>query len=1063
LKLPSGIEQLNIQDGRIYARVATGTADKGLALSAAGIDAPFTPVDEVTLKAIPFHMTFPLDAATLIERAAPLWPNAVADPHQICEAQLNTLPDWVLDNSQTVQLQLLDRTLPVELGLGAKLTLPPHPQPFEFRTVIGIHRGTADLCLDITSSKTGKTQRITVHFDPGKMGGRARSGYQDVSIPLPPMDHKTTLALAVVYTGYRQTEEDNNSFIFLANPEVMARNSAPQPVSGQHIVGRAVVDADWYEARMPRPVLPDDAPVEIIYGSQRLTLFSPQDIKIEIAQDYGHSLMMTASTADRYAFFLDGKAAFVSHIGATPTVVRIPTEFLTGERHHLTVRDVSGMQVFLETFILLPRILTPEDVLLRESKAPYPGALSAQAGHRYDGLKAHMAAGAAPADLAQIALALGVLEGGYDNVKLKPLHFAKVAKPDVSIVIPAHNKVHITYTALCALLLARNTATFEVIVVDDASSDETTTLEQLVSGITVIHNEDAQRFIRACNAGAAKARGKYVVLLNNDTEPTTGWLDALIDAFTRFPAVGLVGSKLLYPNGRLQDAGGIIWGTGNPWNYGNQQNPYDPRFTYARQADYLSGAALMTTKKIWDEVGGLSSYLEPMYFEDTDFAFKVRDAGYTTWFVPSSIVYHYEGMTSGTDVSSGFKRYQEVNRPKFKRRWSKAYANFGTEGNQPDLEKDRGIIGRVLFIDYTTPRPNIDAGSYAAIQEIKLVQSLGYKVTFLPQNIAHLGSYTDALEKDGVEVITAPFYLSINDFLQARAAEFDAVYVTRYYVGQEVIDKIRKEAPKAKIIFNNADLHFLRELRAGLAHDDAERVARSRAVRDEELSVMRKTDVVLSYNEIEHSVIQSHTEGAVKVLTCPWVVESPESVPPLAERRGLSFLGSFKHHPNVEGITWFLREVMPLLNVSHPDLVLSIYGSGMPDEIRALKSDTVDPVGFVEDVADAYDRHRVFVAPLLSGAGIKGKVLAALAHGVPCVLTRVAAEGVGLRHGHDCMIAQTAAETVAAVSTLLKDDALCQALSDNARAYVRDQFSFARGRDRMRAAFEAVDLYGSVD
>ena len=214
-----------------------------------------------------------------------------------------------------------------------------------------------------------------------------------------------------------------------------------------------------------------------------------------------------------------------------------------------------------------------------------------------------------------------------------------------------------------------------------------------------------QRFIRACNAGAAQARGRYVALLNNDVEVTAGWIDALIDAFDRFDNVGLAGSKLLNPDGSLQDAGGIVWGSGNPWNYGNAQNPHEPRFGYARQADYLSGAALMMPKKLWNKIGGLSSYLEPMYFEDTDLAFKVREAGYSTWFVPSSQVYHFEGMTSGTDVSTGFKKYQEVNRPKFKRRWARAFGQFGTEGTAPDLEKDRGIVGRVLFIDYAPAAP----------------------------------------------------------------------------------------------------------------------------------------------------------------------------------------------------------------------------------------------------------------------------------------------------------------------------------------------------------------------
>ncbi len=281
-------------------------------------------------------------------------------------------------------------------------------------------------------------------------------------------------------------------------------------------------------------------------------------------------------------------------------------------------------------------------------------------------------------------------------------------------------------------------------------------------------------------------------------------------------------------------------------------------------------------------------------------------------------------------------------------------------------------------------------------------------------------------------------------------------------MARDVIDKLRRLAPKTKILFNNADLHFLRELRAGLAAGDAAKIAAARETRSIELAVMRQADVVLSYNEVEHSVIQSHTDGEVPVVKCPWVVEIPEAVPSPEGRAGLSFLGNYLHAPNAEGVLWFARQVMPLIETAHPDLALHIYGAAMPEEIAALESDLIRPEGFVEEISDAYDRHRIFVAPLLSGAGIKGKVLAALAHGVPCILTPTAAEGIGLRHGHDCLIASTPGEWRDAIQRLQSDDALWQTISDNARAYVRQSFSFETGRALMRAALESVDLYSPV-
>jgi len=131
----------------------------------------------------------------------------------------------------------------------------------------------------------------------------------------------------------------------------------------------------------------------------------------------------------------------------------------------------------------------------------------------------------------------------------------------------------------------------------------------------------------------------------------------------------------------------------------------------------------------------------------------------------------------------------------------------------------------------------------------------------------------------------------------------------------------------------------------------------------------------------------------------------------------------------------------------------------MTDEIKALASDTVKPVGFVSELADAYDPHRIFVAPLLSGAGIKGKVLEALARGIPCVLSPVAAEGIGLRHGHDCFVARTPDEWIVAIMQLEQDDGLWQTMSDMARSFMAESYSFERGRTAMRAIFEAADMF----
>ena len=1061
LDFMSELRCLVMLDGKVFGNVEKTATTQPMEIRLGDALAPFEVCEQSPAPILQQAATIRLDTADIPQRSHSLPAEEV--PGEVYACWVNHLNDWVLNGSQTIQVMINRFEAPCQIFFDSKIHIPSVEDGMMFQANLAAHRAAASLCLIFQDPVSLQEERHFLPFDTAYAGGTQAGGYAQVSHPIPPHFQSCDVSFEIEYRKHLPDTKGTEAFLFMADVHIAQANADQTNtfmLEPEWIYGKAEVsDGQWISAPLPNMLAPGQG-LSVHVGQDVFPITPMPKPDFSVRENYGHTLVCESAQVMELVLNIDGHYVENVSIARGDNVLRLPARYLNGHVRHVALKDKSGSVVVFENHQLMPYILTPEDVMRRESAAPFPSVLLPQTSYRYESLKAVIAAACPETDLPQLMHALKTLEGGPENVLRKPLHFAQVANPDVSIIIPAHNNINFTYLALCSLLLGHNNATFEVIVVDDASTDETAMLEELVTGITVVRHPIAQRFIRACNAGAERARGKYIALLNNDVEVTAGWLDELLAAFDRFENVGLVGSKLLYPNGDLQDAGGIIWGSGNPWNYGNRQNANDPRFSYARQADYLSGAAMLAPASVWNEIGGLSAYLEPMYFEDTDFAFKVREAGYSTWFIPSSVVYHFEGMTSGTDVTTGFKKFQEINRPKFKRRWASAFSNHGTEGCQPDLEKDRGITGRVLFIDYAPPRADKDAGSYAALQEMRLVQSLGYKVSFISTNMAHLGKYTEDLQKSGVEVIYAPFYMNAGEYLDQHAADFDAFYITRYYVAQNVLEQIRRQAPNARILFNNADLHFLRELRAAKSEDDAGKLERARQTRTDEIEVIRNVDVVLSYNDVEHSVIQAYTDGESTVVKCPWVVDVPSAVPGARARKGLSFLGSFRHHPNAEGVQWFVRDVMPTLIAQDPEAHLTIYGSGMGDDIRALHTDHVLPHGFIEDAADAYNSHRVFVAPLLSGAGIKGKVLSALSHGIPCVISPIAAEGIGLRSGYDCLIAERPEEWADAVNLLCTDDILWETLSQNARGYMHNCFSFERGRELMRAAFEAADMYG---
>ena len=741
--------------------------------------------------------------------------------------------------------------------------------------------------------------------------------------------------------------------------------------------------------------------------------------------------------------------------------IELPADIADDELHVFRVR-IPDRACVAEPFVeRVSSIRTPWVHLRDSGKVGALGAVSRVAGLRYTALQRQLRRFSAgkidAAALADVQSAHDRLVEGYEGRRSYPtLTLPATERPLASIVIPVHDKFALTYHCIASLILTAGDAPFEVIVVDDLSEDETAEIESIVENVRVVRNATNLGFLRSCRAGASEGRGTHLVFLNNDTEVADGWLDAMFAVTRRFADVGAVGSKLIYPDGRLQEAGGIVWGNGKPWNIGNGKNPEAPEFNYARQADYLSGASLLVSREVWDKVDGFSEELAPAYYEDTDIAFKIREAGYRTFYCPESVVVHFEGMSNGRDTSVGIKRFQNINAPRFRARWRHAYRHNGTEGQALLREMDRNVDFRALVIDNSTPHPDHDAGSYAAVQEMTLLQELGCKVTFLPNNFAHMGRYTLAMQARGIECVHAPFYASPADFIAQRGMDYDLVYITRYDVAEQVIPLIRQHS-RAKIIFNNADLHFLRELRATLAGDGSalEGVVQTR---DRELSVMRQVDAVLSYNETEHAVIASHNLASDNVFKCPWVLRDRRSDVPFSQREGIAFLGGYNHTPNREAVIWFVESVMPRLRAADSGIRFHVYGSNVPPEIAALACEDVIIEGFVEDLSDVFDRSRVFIAPLLSGAGIKGKVLESIAHGVPSVLTSIAAEATGLTHDHSAFIVDDPESWVESITRLYRDDALWRSMSDAAHALVQTRYGFDDALESMAEVLRHVQL-----
>ena len=614
-------------------------------------------------------------------------------------------------------------------------------------------------------------------------------------------------------------------------------------------------------------------------------------------------------------------------------------------------------------------------------------------------------------------------------------HINTSSQPKVSVIIPIYGKLN--YTLRCLQSISANTpqTAFEVIVVDDCSPDESFDVLSKVKDIRLLRNEQNQGFIRSCNNGAKAARGEYLYFLNNDTEVTAGWMDELLRTFHEFPGTGLAGSKLIYPDGRLQEAGGIVWQDGSAGNFGRFQDPLLPVYNFAREVDYCSGASIMVPKSLFDELGGFDEHYLPAYCEDSDLALKIRDNGYRVIYQPLSTVIHFEGITSGTDITQGTKVYQVENSKKLFKRWQYRLVSHQAPGTDAGNAKDRNATRRVLVLDHCTPTPNQEAGSVTVFNLLLLLREMDFQVTFIPEdNHLYLPEYTTALQRAGIEVLYAPYVATVDQHLKEYGNRYDLAFLFRPGVVERHLKAIRKLCPQAKVLFHTVDLHFLRMSREAELQGDKTKQKAADEMKQRELAAIRAVDASIVHSTAELEILRPLLPDA-KLHVFPLIMDIKGTSKTFAERRDILFIGGYQHTPNVDAVQYFVAEIMPLLRKQLPGVRFYAVGSKPPAEIQALASEDIIITGFVEDLTPLLDKMRVSVAPLRYGAGIKGKIGTAMAIGLPVVATSLAAEGMSLTDGENICIADGAEALADVIIKIYQDEALWNQISQSGLAF----------------------------
>jgi GT2 family glycosyltransferase/glycosyltransferase involved in cell wall biosynthesis len=639
------------------------------------------------------------------------------------------------------------------------------------------------------------------------------------------------------------------------------------------------------------------------------------------------------------------------------------------------------------------------------------------------------------------------------DLPLGSICFPQHEEVDVSIVIPVFNQLEYTHPCLASLQAVQEQTRFEVIVVDDCSTDRTPEVIPELPGVVYLRNDSNAGFIASCNTGGKTARGKYLVFLNNDTLVKPGWLTALLDTFKEERRTGIVGSKLLYPDGRLQEAGGIIWQDASGWNYGKFDDPDKPEYNYLRDVDYCSAAALMVPKALFESVGGFDSRYAPGYYEDTDLAFKVREAGYRVLYQPLSEVIHHEGATGGTDISSGAKKHQEINRSTFAEVWSDELAKRPVNGDVTFLQRPRSASGKnILVIDHHLPMPDRDSGSLRMFQILKILQRLGHRVTFLPDNLADMPPYTCELQKRGIQVVHHPYVKRVRDYLISHGHIFDVVVLSRCDFARKHIADVRLHAPQSRIIFDTVDLHYLREQREAQLTQDADVRRKAQERQQLEDYLIKGADETWVVSPIEQQMLQEKwPHKSIQVVSN--IVEISRSLTPFALRHDWLFIGGFQHRPNIDAVLFFVEKIYPLIRDRLPDAKFYIIGDKAPPEIVAMASDRIIVAGLQRDVRSFFDSVRLSVAPLRFGAGIKGKINQSMAFGVPVVATSIAVEGMNLNDHEHVLVADEPGDFARALIELYESEELWKRLSQNGINKTQELYSTDAAREKLEFLF----------
>lgn len=567
-----------------------------------------------------------------------------------------------------------------------------------------------------------------------------------------------------------------------------------------------------------------------------------------------------------------------------------------------------------------------------------------------------------------------------------------------------------------------------------------------------------------------EAQGEYLLFLNQDAFVHRDCVSALMKTLDSSSNIGAAGAKLVSQDGKLLEAGCIVWKDGSCLGYGRGDNPDKPEYCYVRDVDYSSAACLMVRREAFRRGGGFDEDF-PAYYEDTDLCMKLWDRGFRVVYQPLAVATHIEFSSSSLENAA---KLMAKRQHAFARKHESALVTRLPCSPANVLSaRDRRVRSRILVIDDCVPKPADGSGYPRMFLMLKAIASLGYRLTLLPADAPPKQPETQILNQVGIEILWGKGL--IREAFSSRINFYDIALISRPHNALPGIDLVRETNPHARIIY---DVEALWHRRERLSRQIGFPSMDPRFAKEEnELSLIDRADYVISVSQSEKTIIEDKLKKRVLLWGYPASVSPTKT--PFEKRSGLLFVGGFKSAPahNDDAVIYFTENILPKIRQKIPDCKLTVAATNAPNYIKQLASESTiiteryakfqdGAEGRLDDFRDLrelYESSRVFVAPIRFAAGIMLKLVDAMSVGIPCVVSRVAADGFPLTDGVEALVANDDEEFIEKTIHLYSDQQLWQRIRENELSYVEKHFDPSTMQRQLENFLKTVVHNNSVE